>query len=143
MLSLIDVQFQLGFVDHARAELQQITPAEEWNMETQLRYGGLLFELEENEQFEEWKSHLEEKHANTDLSIDQKIRRDVLFAEYAFRSDKYEEAEAYYSSASQLNTQYQHGALLDLLRTQQVLGKNKQAQQLALYLFAEKQDLSS
>ena len=143
MLSLIDVQFQLGFIDHARAELQHIMPTEEWNMETQLRYGGLLFELEENEQFKEWKSHLEEKHANMGLSIDQKIRRDVLFAEYAFRSEEYEEAEAYYSSASQLNTQYQYGALLGLLRTQQALAKDKQAQQLALYLFTEKQELSS
>lgn len=143
MLSLIDIQFQLGFIDHARSELQHIVPTEEWNMETQLRYGGLLFKLEENAKFEEWKAYLEEKHANTDLSIDQKIRRDVLFAEYVFRSEEYEEAEAYYSSASQLNTQYQYGALLGLLRAQQVLGKDKQAQQLALYLFNEKQELSS
>ncbi len=143
MLSLIDAQFQLGFTDSARDELLRITPVDEWSMETQLHYGGLLFEFEENKKFEEWQSDLEENHANALLSIDQKIRRDLLFAEYAFRSEEYKNAQMYYSSASQLNTQYQHSALLGLLKTQQALGEDDDAQQLALYLYSEKQALSS
>ena len=48
MLLLIDFQFQLGLIDQAKAELQQITPIRKWSIETQLRYGQLLFKLEEN-----------------------------------------------------------------------------------------------
>lgn len=143
MLTLIDVQFQLGFTDNARDELLRITPVNEWSMETQLHYGGLLFEFEEDQKFEEWQSHLEESYANTDLSIDQKIRRDLLFAEYAFRNEEYKNAKIYYSSASQQNTQYQQGALLGLLKTQIVLGEDDEAQQVALYLYSEKQTLRS
>ncbi len=143
MLSLIEVQFQLGFTDNARDELLRIMPVDEWSMETQLRYGGLLLEFEENKKFEEWKNHLEGNSENTVLSVDQKIRRDLLFAEYAFANEEYDSAKTYYSSASQLNSQYQYGALLGLLKTQQALGEDDDAQKLALHLYSEKKALSS
>ncbi|RYU70462.1 tetratricopeptide repeat protein [Aliivibrio finisterrensis] len=143
MLSLIDVQFQLGFTKQAIIKLQSIKPTDKWNMETELRYGGLLYTFEENEKFKEWKNHLESNSEYTVISFDQKIRRDLLFAEYAFRNEEYADAKIYYSSASQLNTEYQYGALLGQLKAQQALGEDDDAQKLALYLYSEKQALSS
>ncbi|PQJ84898.1 cellulose synthase subunit BcsC-related outer membrane protein [Aliivibrio sifiae] len=143
MLSLIDVQFQLGFTKQAITELQSIKPTDKWNMETQLRYGGLLYTFEENEKFKEWKNHLEGNSEYTVISFDQKIRRDLLFAEYAVRNEEYDSAKTYYSSASQLNSQYRYDALLGLLKTERALGEDDAAHELALYLFSERQALNS
>ena len=141
MLLLIDFQFQLGLIDQAKAELQQITPIRKWSIETQLRYGQLLFKLEENKKLTTWQAFLTKTYANTEFLRDQKIRRDVLFAEYAFRNKNYQQAEKFYLSVGQLKNQY--NVLFGLIKTQQALGKDKKVQQWALHLFKKKKDLSS
>ncbi|MUK29025.1 tetratricopeptide repeat protein [Aliivibrio fischeri] len=143
IMSLIDIQYQLGFSDKAIESLGNIHPADRWEMETQLHYGELLFQFEQNSEFEDWQQSIKTESIHGNLTIDQTIRRDLLFAEYAYKNEQYEEAEHYYSLASQLHSQYQHDALLGVIKSREALGKEETVLPLALHLYSEEKALSS
>ena len=143
LLSLIDIQSQLGFTEDAQAKLKQVSVSTAWNIQTQLHYASLLLAFDQHRKFSNWKIQFVKKGKYEKISSDQKTRRDLLIAADAFASKQYLEAQKYYLLATKDSLQPQYEAVFGLIKTQQALGKREIAQQSALCLYKNSKMLTS
>lgn len=139
---LIEMEYNLGFVDEALNDVQQLTPQSSWSYQTQLDYGQLLFNLKSYDQFEAWKNQLSEPVGSDEDVANYRQQRDMLLAQYARLNKHYDEAESLYSPIASSHSDNAITAQFALIDIYNSTGNDAAKQSVTQQLYQHRESLN-